>query len=118
MRRSAWRFLFISEDIRNRLLISLALLVIYRLVAHVPVPGVNRAAIQSVLTGQSGTVISLFDLLSGGTVSNFSVLAMGVYPYITAQIILQLLSPIVPSFQRRMEEDPREGRKWQEKWTY
>jgi len=118
MRRSAWRFLFISEDIRNRLLISLALLVIYRLVAHVPVPGVNRAAIQSVLTGQSGTVISLFDLLSGGTVSNFSVLAMGVYPYITAQIILQLLTPIVPSFQRRMEEDPREGRKWQEKWTY
>ncbi|MEJ2606835.1 MAG: preprotein translocase subunit SecY [Anaerolineales bacterium] len=118
MRRSAWRFLFISEDIRNRLLISLALLVIYRLVAHVPVPGVNRAAIQSVLTGQSGTVISLFDLLSGGTVSNFSVLAMGVYPYITAQIILQLLTPIVPSLQRRMEEDPREGRKWQEKWTY
>ena len=118
MRRSAWRFLFISEDIRNRLLISLALLVIYRLVAHVPVPGVNRAAIQSVLTGQSGTVISLFDLLSGGTVSNFSVLAMGVSPYITAQIILQLLTPIVPSLQRRMEEDPREGRKWQEKWTY
>ncbi|MGD8814479.1 MAG: preprotein translocase subunit SecY, partial [Anaerolineales bacterium] len=53
-----------------------------------------------------------------GTVSNFSVLAMGVYPYITAQIILQLLTPIIPALQRRMEEDPREGRKWMEKWTY
>ena len=43
---------------------------------------------------------------------------MGVYPYITAQIILQLLTPIFPALQRKMEEDPREGRKWQEKWTY
>ena len=50
--------------------------------------------------------------------SNFSVLAMGVYPYITAQIILQLLVPIIPALQRRMEEDPREGQKWMEKWTY
>ena len=120
MRRSAWRFLFISADIRNRLLISLALLVIYRLVAHVPVPGVNREAIESILNagGAGQTTIELLNMLSGGTVSNFSVLAMGVYPYITAQIILQLLTPIVPAFQRRMEEDPREGRKWQEKWTY
>jgi preprotein translocase subunit SecY len=120
MRRSAWRFLFISADIRNRLLISLALLVLYRLVAHVPVPGVNRGAIDAILSagGAGTTTISLLDMLSGGTVSNFSVLAMGVYPYITAQIILQLLTPIVPSLQRRMEEDPREGRKWQEKWTY
>ncbi len=58
------------------------------------------------------------NMLSGGTVSNFSVLAMGVYPYITAQIILQLLVPVVPALQARMEEDPREGQKWMEKWTY
>jgi preprotein translocase subunit SecY len=57
-------------------------------------------------------------LISGGTLLNFSVLAMGVYPYITAQIILQLLVPIIPSLQQKMEEDPREGRKWQERWTY
>jgi preprotein translocase subunit SecY len=118
MKRSAWRFLFISAEIRNRLLISLMLLVIYRLVAHVPVPGVDREAIQGVLTGQGQTLFGLLDLLSGGTVSNFSVLAMGVYPYITAQIILQLLVPLIPALQQRMEEDPREGRKWQEKWTY
>jgi preprotein translocase subunit SecY len=62
--------------------------------------------------------MGLLDLLSGGTVSNFSVLAMGVYPYITAQIILQLLVPIIPALQKRMEDDPREGQKWMEKWTY
>ncbi len=120
MKRSIWRFLFISEDIRNRLLITLGLLILYRFVAHVPVPGVNREAIAQIL-GQAGagqTLFGLLDLLSGGTVSNFSVLAMGVYPYITAQIILQLLVPIIPALQARMEEDPREGRKWMEKWTY
>ncbi len=120
MRRSAWRFLFISSDIRNRILISIGLLILYRFVAHVPVPGINRLAIEGVMagSGQGQTLFGLLDLLSGGTVSNFSVLAMGVYPYITAQIILQLLVPIIPALQRRMEEDPREARKWQEKWTY
>jgi preprotein translocase subunit SecY len=119
MRRSL-RFLWISPDIRNRLLITIGLLVLYRLASHVPVPGVNRAALASIFSGEGGgqTLFSLLDLLSGGTVSNFSVLAMGVYPYITAQIILQLLIPIIPALQQKMEEDPREGRKWQEKWTY
>jgi preprotein translocase subunit SecY len=120
MRRSAWRFLFLSADIRNRILITLVLLVIYRFAAHVPVPGVDRQAIAEIFSQAGGgtTIFNLLDLLSGGTVSNFSVLAMGVYPYITAQIILQLLTPIIPSLQRRMEDDPREARKWQEKWTY
>jgi preprotein translocase subunit SecY len=120
MKRSAWRFLFLSADIRNRLLITLVLLVIYRFAAHVPVPGVDRQAIAEIFNQAGGgtTIFNLLDLLSGGTVSNFSVLAMGVYPYITAQIILQLLTPIIPALQRRMEDDPREARKWQEKWTY
>lgn len=120
MKRSGLRFLWVSPDIRNRLLISFALLAVYRWAAHVPVPGIDREAIQGVLSGAGAgqTLFSLLDLLSGGTVSNFSVLAMGVYPYITAQIILQLLVPVIPALQRRMEEDPREGRKWMEKWTY
>ena len=120
MKKSAWRFLWISKDIRNRLLITVGLLVIYRLAAHVAVPGINREAIAQVLQGSGSgqALFNLLDLLSGGTVSNFSVLAMGVYPYITAQIILQLITPIIPALQRRMEEDPREGRKWMEKWTY
>jgi preprotein translocase subunit SecY len=120
MKKSAWRFLWISKDIRNRLLITVGLLVIYRLAAHVAVPGINREAIAQVLQGSGSgqALFNLLDLLSGGTVSNFSVLAMGVYPYITAQIILQLITPIIPALQRRMDEDPREGRKWMEKWTY
>ena len=119
MKRSAWRYLWTAKDIRRRLLITLALLAIYRFAAHVPVPGVNREVIAQIMQGGGapGTFINLLDLLSGGTVSNFSVLAMGVYPYITSQIILQLLVPIIPAMQKRMEEDPREGRKWMEKWT-
>ncbi len=120
MKRSAWRYLWTAKDIRRKLLITFFILAIYRLAAHVPVPGANPDTIGAILGGggAAGTLIGLLDLLSGGTVSNFSVLAMGVYPYITAQIILQLITPIVPALQRRMEEDPREGRKWMEKWTY
>ncbi len=120
MKRSAWRYLWTARDIRRKLLITLGIMVIYRLAAHVPVPGVNREAIASLLTGggATGTLVGIMDMLSGGTVANFSVLAMGVYPYITSQIILQLLVPVIPALQRRMEEDPRQGQKWMEKWTY
>ena len=120
MKQSPWRYLWSAQDIRRKILITLALLAVYRLAAHVPVPGANRDAIAQLLQGGTAgsTLFGLLDLLSGGTVSNFSVLAMGVYPYITAQIILQLLVPIIPALQRRMEEDPREGQKWMEKWTY
>jgi len=120
MKTSAWRYLWKAEDIRRKLLITVLLLVIYRLAAHVPIPGADRQAIASIITGggAGSTFVGILDMLSGGTVSNFSVLAMGVYPYITAQIILQLLVPIIPSLQAKMEEDPQEGRKWMERWTY
>ncbi len=120
MRRAAWRYLWSAPDIRRKLLITLAILVIYRFVSHIPVPGVDRALINTLATSGTagGTLINLVDLISGGTLLQFSVLAMGVYPYITAQIILQLLLPLIPSLQKRMEEDPREGRKWMERWTY
>lgn len=120
MRRAAWRFLWTAPDIRRKILITLGILILYRFVAHIPVPGVDRSLIDSLLAqgSSSTTLVQLIDLVSGGTLLNFSVLAMGVYPYITAQIILQLLMPLIPSLQRRMEEDPREGRKWMERWTY
>lgn len=117
---SGWRYLWKSEDIRRKLLVTLLLLVIFRLAANVPAPGVDHdilAAFRNSTSGQ-GNFLGFLDLLSGGTVSNFSLLSMGVYPYITAQIILQLLIPIIPSLQKRIQEDPREGRRWQEKWTY
>ncbi|MBN1668122.1 MAG: preprotein translocase subunit SecY [Anaerolineales bacterium] len=120
MKRSAWRYLWSARDIRRKLLITIGIMVIYRFVAHIPVPGADREALAFLMggTGAGSTLINIMDMLSGGTVANFSVLAMGVYPYITAQIILQLLVPVIPALQRRMEDDPREGQKWMEKWTY
>jgi preprotein translocase subunit SecY len=119
MKRSAWRYLWKSEDIRKKLLITVGLLILYRLAANIPVPGINRQVLVGLSQsgGAAGNLFNLLDLLSGGTVSNFSILAMGVYPYITAQIILQLLIPIIPALERRMKDNPREGQKWMEKWT-
>jgi len=118
-RQSAWRYLWYSQDIRSKLLITMGILMLFRLAANVPAPGVNRDALQSFFGGAgSGGFLGFLNLLSGGTISNFSVLSMGVYPYITAQIILQLLIPIIPSLQKKMQEDQREGRQWMEKWTY
>jgi len=119
MKRSAWRYLWKSEDIRKKLLITFFLLVLYRLAANIPVPGIDRAVLASLATagGPGGTLVNLLDLLSGGTISNFSILAMGVYPYITAQIIIQLLVPIIPALERRIKDNPREGQKLMERWT-
>ncbi len=116
---SGFSYLWRSQDIRRKLAISVAILIVFRLAANVPVPGINATALKTLFSsGAGGNFFAFLDLLSGGTISRFSLLAMGVYPYITAQIILQLLTPIFPALQRKMEEDPREGRKWQEKWTY
>lgn len=119
-KQSAWRFLWRSEDIRRKLLITLGILILFRIAANIPAPGVDREALQAFFQSQGGQggFIGFLNLLSGGTISNFSLLSMGVYPYITAQIILQLLIPIIPALQRRMQEDQREGRRWMEKWTY
>ena len=119
MKRSAWRYLWKSKDIRRKLLISLALLAIYRLASNIPVPGIDRELVAQLTQtgGAAGGLINMLDMLSGGAVSNFSVLAMGVYPYITAQIILQLLIPIIPALERKMQDNPSEGRTWMEKWT-
>jgi len=119
MKKSAWRYLWTSVDIRKKLLITLALLILYRFAANIPVPGINRDVIAGIFQqqGPASSLLGVFDLLSGGTLSNFSILAMGVYPYITAQIIIQLLIPIIPSLERRMKDNPREGRKLMEKWT-
>jgi len=116
---SAWRYLWFSQDIRSKLLITLGILMLFRLAANVPAPGVDRQALQSFFAqAGSGGFLGFLNLLSGGTISRFSVLSMGVYPYITAQIILQLLVPIIPSLQKKMQDDQREGRRWMEKWTY
>ena len=106
-------------DLRRKLLYTLLILIVYRLASHVPVPGVDQAALQQLLGGTGGAsqLFSLLDLLSGGAVANFSVMANGVYPYITATIIFQLLTPIFPKLERLAEEGEA-GRRKLNQWTY
>ena len=98
----AVRNAFRLPDLRRKLLLTLGVLVVYRLAAHIPVPGVNRQALAQVF--ESNQLLGMLNLLSGSALSNFSVMAMGVYPYITASIILQLLIPIIPSLEALSKE--------------
>ena len=93
---------FRQPDIRQKLLITIGLLVVFRFVAHVPIPGVDRDLLEQAF--QDNGVLQFFDLFSGGALRNLSVAALGVYPYITAQIILNLIVPIVPSLQALSRE--------------
>ncbi len=106
-------------DLRRKLLYTLLILIIYRLAAHVPVPGVNQAALQQLLEGSGATnqLFNLMDILSGGAVANFSVMANGVYPYITASIIFTLLTPIFPALER-LSEEGEAGRQKINQWQY
>nr|MBN1229954.1 preprotein translocase subunit SecY [Anaerolineae bacterium] len=110
---------FRLPDLRRRILITLLLLVIYRLAANVPVPGVDREFLAQVLSPESniGAFAQVLDLLSGGAVSNFSVIAMGVYPYITASIIIQILQPVIPALEELQKEGQR-GRDKLNRITY
>jgi preprotein translocase subunit SecY len=94
---------FNVPDLRRKLLFTLGLLVAFRILAHVPVPGVNHSALTSVLN--SNNLLQMLNIFSGGSLQTFSIVAMGVYPYITASIVMQLLVPIIP----RLEELSKEG---------
>ena len=115
-----FRNAFVLPDLRKRILFTLGILVLYQLAAHVPVPGVNQDALNSLLQGQgaASALANILNLLSGGAISSFSVLAMGVYPYITAQIILQLLAGVVPSLERMLREEGTAGRQKLETYTF
>lgn len=93
---------FRIPDLRRKLLFTFGMLVVFRFIAHVPVPGVNAAALGRLF--ETNQLIGMLDLFSGGAMKSFSVAAMGVYPYITASIIMQLLIPMVPSLQELSKE--------------
>ena len=105
-------------DLRRRLLYTLGMLTVFRLAAHVPVPGLDRAALAGILgSGEAtGQLFRFLNLLSGGALENFSVVAMGVYPYITASIIMQLLAVVIPRLQR-LQDEGETGRKVITQWT-
>ncbi|MBI3443544.1 preprotein translocase subunit SecY [Candidatus Woesebacteria bacterium] len=98
-----------SSDLRRKLLITAAILVVFRLVAHIPASGIDRTALGRLFSGSP--LLSLLDVFSGGTLANFSIMALGLNPYINASIILQLLTFVIPS----LEELSKEGEYGQEK---
>jgi len=100
---------FKSPGIRKKILYTALALVVFRFVAHVPAAGIDRSSLQALFS--SSPLLSLLDVFSGGTLANFSVMALGLGPYINASIILQLLTIVVP----KLEELSKEGEIGQEK---
>lgn len=111
----AVRSAFALPDLRRKILNTFLILGIYRLAAHVPVPGVNTEGLKQLF--ESNQLLGLLDLLSGGAMATFSVMAMGVYPYITASIIIQLLAPIIPALER-LQQEGQEGRNKLNQYTW
>ena len=93
---------FRLPDLRKRILFTFGILIAFRFIAHVPMPGVNGDALASFF--EQNTLFSMLDMFSGGAMKNFSVAAMGVYPYITASIIMTLMTPVIPKLQAMAEE--------------
>ncbi len=94
---------FSLPDLRRRILLTVGILIIFRFVAHVPLPGVDREALQ--LLFERNAMLGMLDMFSGGAMRNFSIAAMGVFPYITSSIIMMLLVPVIP----RLQAISREG---------
>ncbi|MDI9494338.1 MAG: preprotein translocase subunit SecY [Bacillota bacterium] len=101
----AWKI----EDLRKKIIFTLLMLLVFRLGSNIPVPGIDRAILQEVFSGELG-LLSLFDLFSGGAFSNFTIFALSITPYITASIILQLLTIAIPKLEALAKEG-MEGRK-------
>ncbi len=106
---------FRQEDVRRKLLFTLAMLVIFRFVAHVPIPNVDRDALKSAFDQNS--LLDFLSIFSGGALQNLSVAALGVYPYITASIIMQILTPLLPSL-RSLQEEGEQGRRRVQLYTH
>ncbi len=100
-----------SRELTKRILVTLGLLIVYRLGIHVPVPGINTQAIADFFAAAKNTLFGLFDMFSGGGLSKFSVFALGIMPYISAAIIMELLVVVSPTLERLQKEEGEAGRK-------
>jgi preprotein translocase subunit SecY len=98
------------HELRVRILFTAAMLVVYRIGAHIPVPGINNAALSDFLTKQGGALMGFLDIFSGGALSRLTLFALGIMPYISASIILQLLTVVFPPLAKLAKEGER-GRK-------
>ena len=98
-------------DLRRRLVFLLLALVVYRIGTHIPVPGIDPNQLQQLFKGQEGGILNLFNMFSGGALSRFSIFALGIMPYISASIIMQLMSYVVPSMEALKKEGEAGRRK-------
>ena len=106
----SYQSMFKIPELKRRILFTTFILVIYRLGSHIPVPGIDRAAMAQFFASLEGTFAGLYDMFSGGNLSNATIFALGIMPYISASIILQLLQAVVPYFEKLAKEG-EEGRK-------
>jgi preprotein translocase subunit SecY len=97
-------------DLRRRLVFLLLALVVYRIGAHIPVPGINPEELRRLFEGQQGGILNLFNMFSGGALSRFTVFALGIMPYISASIVMQLLTYVLPTFEQ-MKKEGEAGRR-------
>jgi preprotein translocase subunit SecY len=96
--------MFRIEDLRNRVLFTLALLTVYRIGAHIPTPGINIAELERIFNQAAGSALGIFDLFSGGNFRSMTIFALGIMPYITSSIILQLMTVVFPYLERLQKE--------------
>src|SRR4030042_2801355 len=96
--------IFSIPDLRKRVLFMLGLLAVYPVGAFIPTPGINSAALEQLFQSQAGTIFGFLDIFSGGALRRFSIFALGIMPYITASIILQLATVVVPYLEKLSKE--------------
>jgi len=114
---AAVRNMFTVPDLRRRILFTLGILAVYRLGAHIGAPGINRERLDQVWQDVAGTLLGVLDLFSGGNFRTISIFALGVTPYITASIILQLMTVVYPTLKKLQQEEGEAGRQKINQWT-
>jgi preprotein translocase subunit SecY len=107
---STFQNAFRIEELRNRIIFVLLMLVVFRIGAHIPVPGIDRTALSAFFQAQEGTILSFFDMFSGGALGRLTVFALGIMPYISASIIIQLMTVVFP-YLERLSREGEAGRK-------
>src|ERR1700759_2440815 len=112
----AFANMFRVPDLRKRVLFALGLLAVYRLGGHIPTPGINVQRWEDFFTSQAGSIFGFFDLFAGGNIRRLTIFALGIMPYITASIILQLMTVVVPTLDKRQKEGEL-GRRKITQWT-
>src|SRR5450631_1824695 len=108
--------IFRIPDLRKRVAFTLALLAVYRLGGHIPIPGINLIRWDEIFSRNAGGIFGFFDMFAGGNIRRLSVFALGIMPYITASIILQLLTVVVPTLEKLSKEGEL-GRRKITQWT-